>query len=613
LPNSNVSHKGGLKMKVFTKYDDLKTSLVYFLISLFVIIAYLPLFQNIDFLGIQDFDYNFFTLSVSIDAMKKFGEMPLMNFFDQGGVPLLATPFSHSLSPFNLLYFIFDYILALKVEILLHALVGTIGMFHLLKDYKFRNDISLIGSMVFGLNSYHALNIAQGQYEFLPAFFIPLVILSLRKKQFISFVLLLTLMFLGGGVYLLAMLGVVLALICLFSGGWKATLDNIKFIVLGAFTTACLSAIKLLPSLEYMSRYPRTIDDISGFSLSSLLHSLVNSEQIVYKSHDVTVFQNFMKKMVNITDTPSLLTGMDYGWDENGMYIGWFFFACVIFSFIYHSFKKTYLKEASLSLIILLITFGDRLSPSVWGFLKLFPPFESMRHSTRFRIYFIIFICVLIAAILEKLVLQRTKAIRLALVLAITSLSLITMGRVSFNILSNSFVIEPILKNRADKFHYVKTWTEDKSYAESHEQGYYPAYLNNKGVSFSKENHSMRVSVLNKEDPTYKGEVYSKEGEAQILVRTSSTLEVQADQAGKYIINHNFLEGWRCEPECSILEENGLLSFSIKKKGRVKLSYDPLSFKIGLFLSLLTILFLIALKKTSLNKPFEKFIKVGIK
>ena len=572
--------------------------------------AYLPIFQNIDFLGIQDFDYNFFTLSVSIDAMKNFGEMPLLNFYDQGGVPLLATPFSHSLSPFNLLYFIFNHLLALKIEILLHALVGTAGMFHLLKDYQFRNDISLIGSLVFGLNSYHALNIAQGQYEFLPAFFLPLVLLSLRKKQFISFVLLLTLIFLGGGVYLLAMLGIVLILISLFSGNQNQFISNLRFISLGAIATACLSAIKLLPSLEYMSRHPRRIDDVSGFSLSSLLHSMVNSEQIVYESHDLTFFQDFMKKMVNITDTPSFLTGMDYGWDENGMYIGWFFLASAILSIIYHLWKKKYLQEMGLSLIILLLTFGDRLSPSLWGLLKLFPPFESMRHSTRFRIYFIIFICILISALLEKILKQKSKAVRLSLVLAITSLSLLTMGSVSHKVLSNTFTLAPIAKNPSEKFHYVETWREDKKYADSHEQGFYPAYLNNKGISFSIENHSMKVSVLNIEDPEFKGEVSFNNEEVKITSRTSSTLEIQADEIGKYTVNHNFLEGWKCTPDCTVQNENGLISLLVKKKGSVLLKYDPVSFKIGLFISLLTILLLVALKKSSLYKPFEKFIKV---
>jgi hypothetical protein len=602
--------------KLLNEYEDLSYKSSITILIIFVLVTYLPLFYNIYNLGIQDFDYNFFTLNVGMDAFTKHKEMPLFNFFDQGGLPLLATPFSRSLSPFNIIYFFLDYIIALKMELILHLLIAACGMFFFLKSYKFRNDASLIGSLLFSLNSFHSLTIAQGQYELLSAVFIPWLFFTLRERKLLSFSVIWSIVFLEGGVYILAISLLALAIYTLLNKKKMVILNSALFIMTGLFVSSALTAIKLVPSLVYMKNHPRLIDDFSGFSFSSAFHSLVNKQQFITDTTDVTITQNFMNKMKFITDDNSLITGMDYGWDENGMFIGWIFFFILIISLIRYFYQKKYMRELCIFFIFSLIAMGDRLTPSLWRGLKFFAPFESMRHATRFRVILVLFMAMFISALIHEFLIKNKEKHQKSLTITFLLLTVaVSMSVVNFNVLKTAFNIKPLTNLTQQNFHFEKSWLKNKVYNKSTAAGFYPAYKENIGLTFSKENHAHDINAIPISEPSYQGEIVDESTIVYNYKRTNNTLKFNAIKNHTYQVNMNYFEDWECENNCNITERNGRLEVSANETGEILLRYNPLSFKIGWIISLLSVLFISALKlkDSSLDKLFKKNIDIFLK
>jgi hypothetical protein len=100
-------------------------------------------------------------------------------------------------------------------------------------------------------------------------------------------------------------------------------------------------------------------------------------------------------------------------------------------------------------------------------------------------------------------------------------------------------------------------------------------------------------------NPKYRGELYFfniTKNKAEFKYFSPNKLIIEADisEPDTLVINQNYDKYWHAEP-LNLINHQGLLGIRFKEKGNylIKLSYLPLSFYMGLVLSLLGYLFII--------------------
>ena len=96
----------------------------------------------------------------------------------------------------------------------------------------------------------------------------------------------------------------------------------------------------------------------------------------------------------------------------------------------------------------------------------------------------------------------------------------------------------------------------------------------------------------------YLGEAYFLTGEtATITELTANSFTVQLDEPGnrRLVINENFFPGWETEPPGEVVSHLGLLSTRVAQAdSSITWRYNPLSYRLGLLISVASLLFVFA-------------------
>ena len=107
----------------------------------------------------------YFTFGESIDFWSYFNQTVVKNFFNFHqiglwdnraglGYPLISNLSSQFYLPTIIFFFIADSLIAIKLTILLHLILGGISFYYLLKVFKLKSFVSLVGSIIFISNFY---------------------------------------------------------------------------------------------------------------------------------------------------------------------------------------------------------------------------------------------------------------------------------------------------------------------------------------------------------------------------------------------------------------------------------------------------------------------------
>lgn len=110
----------------------------------------------------------------------KLGQVPLWNPYNFSGNPHLANFQSAVLSPFNLLFFIFPFVDAWSILILLQPLLSGIFMYLMLRSFERSKLASAIGSISFMFCGFMVVWMAYGTLSFAIAY-LPLAIYACQK------------------------------------------------------------------------------------------------------------------------------------------------------------------------------------------------------------------------------------------------------------------------------------------------------------------------------------------------------------------------------------------------------------------------------------------------
>lgn len=118
---------------------------------------------------------------LTIDTYKS-GYIPVWNPYSFSGNPQLANFQTAVFSPFNILFFIFSFINAWSIMILLQPLLSGIFMYILLRKYEITKSASVLGSIGFMFSGFIVVWMAYGTLGF-AILFLPLLLFFIEKYE----------------------------------------------------------------------------------------------------------------------------------------------------------------------------------------------------------------------------------------------------------------------------------------------------------------------------------------------------------------------------------------------------------------------------------------------
>ncbi|MEA1927278.1 MAG: hypothetical protein U9N73_03665, partial [Candidatus Auribacterota bacterium] len=302
--------------------------------------------------------------------------------------------------------------------------------------------------------------------------------------------------------------------------------------------------------------------------------------------------------------------GISWGLDDNGMYLGIIVFIFFLIGFIF-SFKRR-IPLALTLLILLWLSFGDRVTPSIWGMSRQLPIYNLQRVATRYRYALALCVSVFVGMGVQFL---KDYLLSLSIRRLIVKIIIVTIPVVIFFdfLLVNSRILEeafPVIPPEVPgKKQFFQTWLPP----EYNRRGEIISSALFEGSSFY--NFLMNVGTISAIEPVpitayaipidsekYKGEVYLSGTEGTVAIEDWSpnriVINVEARGEGSVIVNQNYFPGWKVKGEGApeIEEIKGLVGVKVPPgRSNFVIYYLPASFQIGLMISLTTLLMLLLL------------------
>lgn len=287
---------------------------VYALYGVLSVLFCLPLFDQPQALGSNDWDQHLFYYGVVLKNVVEYGQMPFWNPWYCGGDVMWQNPQIAVLSPVYPLTMIMSLQLAMKINIVLHYWIGFVGMHLLLTrvlGLTFLPAVIYLATLVTASGA-PAIHLRVGHSVFLPGFYLPLQLyffFSAFKTGEWKYVLLssatLALMIFNGGTHILPMS--IAAIGCFSLTAAIARRDWRPLAFAAAFGIAGLiySAPKLLPVVEFVN--------------GEYFWDTRNPTE-----HPDRVTLDILKQtyLVPTQDVTSRLPLQRHGWHEYGNYIG---------------------------------------------------------------------------------------------------------------------------------------------------------------------------------------------------------------------------------------------------------------------------------------------------
>lgn len=553
----------------------------------------------------EDWDQVFLFSEFQRKSIKDYNQLPLWNPYHAGGVPNIAF---HMIS-FLYLPFIFNFflgsVIGFKINLAVHLFIGLMGMFLLSRYLKMNTLSAILSTSIFMLNSFIPLHFTSGFPGLLSMAYIPWIFLNFLKlfdKKHIKYILLiavlLNLVFLQGGFYIFFYVLLFLLIYSLlnFNKYDASGIIKKKFYIYSL--TFLIGAVIFIPTIDLSFKYSRNTVEYSGYSLTTLYHSLLDRDQGYYTERELGPFYN---GITGEKGKHPFITGISYGWNEYGAYIG--LIPLVLFLIGIPLLWKKYRGLIISSLIFLWLAFGDRIPFSLWGFVHLFPIFDQLRASSRFIIIFIFCLALINGLTLQKLCqlchkkirckkffgfINFKKTIRIVafLIVFFVTLDLIIVNR---PVLKDAFIISPLNITPNEEFYQTSKHYKYSNLTLMHD---YPNFLRNEGKANAYIQIPIRVYAVPRESENYKGEVYliNSKGKASYVYWSPNKLivNVNATSEGYVVINQNYEKGWKTNNNRKVESFNGLISAKVYPEDKqITFHYLPWSFVAGVIISLI--------------------------
>jgi len=527
-----------------------------------------PVLRNIHNLGIGDWDQHFFYHEVPRKTLLEYGQFPLWNPYYMGGNVMLANPQSTFLSPLFLLVMTSGTVVGLKVSIVIHCFIGLAGMYLLARDLRLSRASRLTAAALFGLSGFSPYHLAEGHTNWLCIAYLPWAFRhfqnnSKRHVHWIAPGVFLTLMFFEGGFQILGYVAVFLLLYASTEAIIRREAEPLIKLLCVAAVVVLLGAVKVLPTLEFVHRYPRSMTDTSGTPMYALVGSLTKRDQ----ARDLGFI------------------GQVHGWPEHAFYVGWVPVVAYLVSLV--AVRRNIGLKLS-GLLALWISLGSTAPVSLWAVLCRAPGFSSQRVPSRWLVVFVFTLAVLTAKLLSDI--ERRWPGRLTRMLSWLAAAFITFDLVCTNgpALREAFVLEPLHRVELPEAKRFSQVMESPDYGSK--SGMFVAARANLGTINGYEQIHVPVSVKSTDANDQQFFVVGDVGDAAMAKWTPNSVSFQVNfkEAGYLVVNQNYEAGWCCRGG-EVRSYDGLVGAFVQSGKRgVVFYYMPASFEMGFYVTLLT-------------------------
>ncbi len=543
------------------------------LLILLAIIVANPIFNPVESVGGSDWDTHLTYNLIAKKSIAEYGQFPLWNPYECGGMPLLAHPESLFLTPFFIFVMIFGAAVGVKIQILLHLILGLIGMYYLARHLDLKREGSFLAAAVFMFSSVFPLHIIMGHTLWLSVAYIPWTYLFYLKARdqmkwiylaALSFVL----MFFSGSTYIFAFTAVFLGVdfIVRIAFGEKRHIKPLLYLIL---LVVLLSSVKGLPMMDFL---PHTDQQVHGLS---------DDEGFGYN------FSSFFEALTTHPESygfQEVISGNKYYWFEYSQYIGLLGLVLAAIGLV-SDYRKNK-KLLVLLLLIVFISFGRNFIINIWSLLHSLPLLSSLKAPSRFNIFIVFILAIFIGKSLERF--RDFRWLRWLIMIVLV----VQLGTVSMGLYESAFS-NPVPSSEENNFsQHINTNPETTHPTTGWSYDMYSFALKDQGTINCYEKIHPDVHAVPEQSDVYKGEAHGIDGPISIHKWTPNRISVDEPS----MINQNHDDGWKKAEETS-----GLIQ---AKENTIY--YLPATFLIGSLISITTIIFIIInSRKKWTRKPFR--------
>jgi hypothetical protein len=555
------------------------------LVALLALLAFFvsPLWQNLtSWGGTFDWGYFFFLTEVDRKTVVQFGQFPLWNPYYCGGAVHLANPQTFFLSPTFLFIWAFGTPVGIRLTLTAAILLAVDGMRRFLSVLGVGRVGAVVGGTGYALSGALAQHLGGGHVGWVGFCVLPYVLHSFHRalagerRHILYGALFMAWIFGHFGGYTFPYSALALGI---YGVLWSASRRQLRrgtviIVVMVAFALA-LSAVRLLPILEFMRGHPRIRPDVD-------IVSPLEFFEIYGARHRARTF-----------------AGHSYVWPEYGNYLGVPGLMFLLAGSVVVLRGRRDLRPVLLAFIAFLIFQVGNVPAFPWWLLKHLPIFRYMRAPSRFTVVAGIFACALIGIGVDRLLAPLTRGAGIAWSGGPSPRRrLSSWSSVAALALAIGFLVDEAAFNREQWFQTLATPAPQDVVAgafrqvrgDRHRMYAYPR--TNQGTLDCFEEAPLDIS------PGLRGDLSAEEYplDAQLgTVRRQSwtpnhiVVETNFVRPGVVVVNQNFHSGWRVDGGMAT-SAGGLLAARVEAGPRtVSFRFLPGSFLIGLAVSLVTL------------------------
>ena len=552
-------------------------------------------------LGAHDWDQMESHRYLVTKTLLKYHQFPFWNPYACGGHPNWGgfesgTTVVSLWAPF---YLLMKLPYALRVEVWGSALLSAVGAWLLAGRFTASPALRALVVVGFALNGRWTLQISSGHTWHLVYAWTPWVLYFFdravaanaslgppRRRYVVLAGACIAMMIYTGGIYPLPHTALLLAL---YGVGLAATTRSARPLVVGlasGLIALGLSAPKLLPVLEVLSKHPRLVASNEVMDFGAFVDTLTSRDQDTFSGHSGV---------------------SQWGWHEWGMYVGWAIALALTVGVVFgRGVRESPAKWVGL--LFMAFGFGAFDPHAPWPLLHQLPVFKSQHVPSRWMYPGVLLLLVVTVSVGERLLRRSGRArswIEGVLVAAVAAVAF-DVGTIARQPIGHMFAQKmPTTPETTGPFHtdlhlpdalaYQYEWSPASLTAEMANQGTidcgtFPAFH-----TYVRD-HQGRIPGVGARgvgEPDYHGEVFVPEGVGTATVTrwtpNEVTVEVHGALAGEHVVlNQNYDPGWIANGTTSLDWKDTVSAPLSAPDETIVFRYRPPTFLLGIGLFLLT-------------------------
>ncbi|HEY1697453.1 MAG TPA: 6-pyruvoyl-tetrahydropterin synthase-related protein [Polyangiaceae bacterium] len=561
-----------------------------------ILLVVSPLIEHTGTLGGRNWDQMNTQRAVVAKTILRFHQFPFWDPYTCGGRPAWSSPEGDPVlvSPFLPSLLLFPLATAIRVEIVVMAVVAAAGCWLLASRFTRSSVVCATCAVVAAVNSRWALQVAAGHTWHLHYALLPWVLYFFDRaidpgapsragrRDAVLAAVCLALMVYGDAIYPVPHTAVALVLYAALVAAGTRSLRPIRALAIVASVSLGLAAPKLLPLYSTMQLFPRWIDSSESLGPWGLVRVLT------WRVGDYEATTSFTRGL----------------WHEWGLYLGWPALVALVVG-VAASRGPRALALAFTGIVMVVLALGSFDSLAPWSLLHRLPVFKSQHDPSRWLYPAVMLLSCAAAAGAERL-LQRAGDRRFLIETGIALLAFlvsIDMGTVARQPMAQSFVNpSPDLRDATTPFHVEHRLPPLGGYRPGlWDIATLPGVVENVGTMEcdtdlrlhsahrDPEGRMPGVGAYGDDDPDYRGETYVAESAAAATITSWTPNEVtvhveHAHPGDHLVLNQNWYPGWSADGEPAASYRDAVAAVIRNPSEDVRFRFRPLGLGWGLAL-----------------------------